>query len=40
MIDDIFGKKVGTTLYESLVDASSEAVFDEKFELLKSKWKI
>ena len=38
IIDDIFGKKVGTTLYEGLVDVNSETEFDDKLEQLLSKW--
>jgi len=38
ILDDIFGKKVGTTLYEGLVDASDEVKFEEKLELLQTKW--
>jgi len=38
ILDDIFGKKVGTTLYEGLVDVSDEVKFEEKLELLQTEW--
>lgn len=38
ILDDIFGKQVGTTFLEGLVD-SSEVSFDEKLDFLLGKWK-
>ena len=38
ILDDIFGKKVGSVFYEGLVDAESDAKFTEKLELLQGKW--
>ena len=38
ILDDIFGKKIGTTLFEGLLDVNTEAKFDDKLELLQSKW--
>ena len=38
ILDDIFGKKIGTTLFEGLLDVNTEAEFDDKLELLQSKW--
>ena len=40
ILDDIFGKKVGTTLYEGLVDASDEVKFEEKLELLQRRYTL
>lgn len=36
--DSIFGKKVGSTYVEGLVDATDEACFNQKLEELKSEW--
>ena len=38
ILDDIFGKKIGDTHYEGIVDACTEVEFDEKAELLHDKW--
>ena len=38
ILDDIFGKKVGSVFYEGLVDAESVPKFTEKLELLQGKW--
>ena len=38
ILDDIFGKTMGTTRVEGLVDACSGTDFQEKFHLLVEKW--
>ena len=39
IVDDIFGKQVGSTFIEGLVDAENEAMFYEKLEQMELKWK-
>lgn len=39
ILDDLFGKKVGSTQLEGLVDCADEGAFDEKLRLLVQKWK-
>lgn len=39
ILDDIFGKRVGTTFYEGLVDTKKEDEFENKLDALLCKWK-
>ena len=39
ILDDIFGKRIGTTFYEGLVDANNEVEFEDKLNALLCKWK-
>lgn len=39
ILDDIFGRKVGSTLLEGLIDSEGEYSFDEKLDFLLQKWK-
>ena len=39
ILDDIFGKRVGTTFYEGLVDTKNEDEFENKLDALLCKWK-
>ena len=38
VVDDVFGKKVGSHYVEGLVDATSEVKFDEGTSLIVKKW--
>ncbi len=38
ILDDVFGKQVGSTFIEGLVDASDDCDFKEKLDLLIDKW--
>ena len=40
IFNDIFGRRVGTTLIVGLVDFSSVHIFEEKLEILVDKWKV
>ena len=37
--DDIFGRRVGSTLLTGLVDSSSSDIYEEKLECLLTKWR-
>ena len=39
ILEDIFGKKAGSILYEGLVNCESISKFDEKLELVQAKWR-
>ena len=39
ILEDIFGKKAGSILYEGLVDCESISKFDEELELVQAKWR-
>ena len=39
ILDDVFGKKIGTLYVEGLVDADDTDDFDAKLESLPTKWK-
>ena len=38
VLDDIFGKKVGTTFLEGLINPTDESDFDEMLEVHLKKW--
>ena len=40
ILNDIFGRRVGSTLIVGLVDSSSVHIFEEKLEMLVDKWKV
>ena len=39
ILNDIFGRKAGSTLFEGLVDSTDEASYNEKIPLIMEKWK-
>lgn len=38
ILDDIFGKQRGVTYFEGLVDATDDATFDSKLQVLRCRW--
>ena len=39
ILDDIFGKQRGDTMYEGLVDSQNSSLFDMKLDAIKEKWR-
>ena len=39
ILNDIFGRQIGSTMLTGLVDSENEAVFEQKVNLLLHKWK-
>ncbi len=39
VLDDTFGRRAGSTLFEGLVDCADESSFDEKLPSIMDKWK-
>ena len=39
ILDDIFGKQIGDTLYEGLVDSQDCNSFNTKLTAIKEKWR-
>ena len=40
VLNDIFGKRIGSCQLTGLVDSSTNTSFEEKFELLRNKWRL